>query len=104
MARPHPVEQYAAKTFFANDSSVGSCAIYVANDIRFSLQMLSLLHFLQAKTHHGGQDLPMGTLTYTPPTSMRKLLTSVKLFLAPPWRKFKKGSVLVIEVMVCWFS
>ena len=28
----------------------------------------------------------------------RRMLTSVRLFLSRPWRKFKKGSVLVIEV------
>ncbi|DBA80897.1 hypothetical protein WJX77_008755 [Trebouxia sp. C0004] len=50
------------------------------------------------KGHHEGQDLPMGSLTYTPPKTMRKFLTSLKLFLSPFWRKFKKGSVLVIEV------
>jgi hypothetical protein len=53
---------------------------------------------LQDKGHHEGQDLPMGSLTYTPPKTMRKFLTSLKLFLSPFWRKFKKGSVLVIEV------
>lgn len=53
---------------------------------------------LQDKGHHQGQDLPMGSLTYTPPKTMRKFLTSLQLFLSPFWRKFKKGSVLVIEV------
>ena len=53
---------------------------------------------LQDKGHHEGQDMPMGSLTYTPPKTMRKFLTSLKLFLSPFWRKFKKGSVLVIEV------
>ena len=51
-----------------------------------------------SKGHGKGQDLPMGSLTYTAPTAARKFFTSLKLFLAPPWRKFKKGSVLVIEV------
>ncbi len=50
------------------------------------------------KGHSHGYELPMGSLTYTPPKTMQKFLTSLKLFLAPPWRKFKKGSVLVIEV------
>ena len=51
-----------------------------------------------SKGHGKGQDLPMGSLTYTAPTAARKFFTSLKLFLAPPWRKFNKGSVLVIEV------
>ncbi|KAL3146137.1 hypothetical protein ABBQ38_015479 [Trebouxia sp. C0009 RCD-2024] len=43
-------------------------------------------------------ELPLGTPTFTAPKAMQKFWTSCRLFLAPPWRKFKKGSVLVIEL------
>ena len=37
-------------------------------------------------------------LVYTAPSGMQKFATSLRLIRALPWRRFKKGSVLVIEV------
>lgn len=53
---------------------------------------------VQADNGNSAQELPTGELVYQAPSSTRRLLTSIKLFLSRPWRKFKKGSVLVIEV------
>ena len=39
-----------------------------------------------------------GDLKWDPPSGGRRFLTSLALLRALPWRKFKKGSVLVIEV------
>lgn len=44
------------------------------------------------------EELPESELTYKEPTGMDKFLTSAKLSFALPWRRFKKGSVLVIEL------
>ena len=53
--------------------------------------------FLQA-LQNGTGELPSGKLTYTAPTGMQKFATSLRLIRALPWRRFKKGSVLVLEV------
>ena len=55
---------------------------------------------LQDGAKHQQQVLPSGDLVYKAPSMSRRMLTSVRLFLSRPWRKFKKGSVLVIEVCV----
>ena len=47
---------------------------------------------------YGTGELPSGKLTYTAPTGMQKFGTSLRLIRALPWRRFKKGSVLVLEV------
>lgn len=56
-----------------------------------------LRNFVQA-SENGAEPLPTGELVFTPPTGFQKLLTSARLARALPWRRFKKGSVLVIEV------
>lgn len=53
---------------------------------------------VQGKKGPNFNELPLGNPTFMAPKAMRKFWTSCRLFLAPPWRKFKKGSVLVIEV------
>ena len=53
--------------------------------------------WLQETKDHGKQDLPAGTPVFTAPKGLQSFWTSVRLSLAPPWRRFKKGSVLVIE-------
>ena len=47
---------------------------------------------------NGTVELPSGKLTYAAPTGMQKFATSLRLIRALPWRRFKKGSVLVLEV------
>lgn len=47
---------------------------------------------------NSNSTLPTGALVYKAPSGGRKLLTSLALMRAFPWRKFKKGSMLVIEV------
>ncbi|KAK9917362.1 hypothetical protein WJX75_003547 [Coccomyxa subellipsoidea] len=49
-------------------------------------------------SENGAEPLPTGELVFTPPTGFQKLLTSARLARALPWRRFKKGSVLVIEL------
>ncbi len=44
------------------------------------------------------KPLPDGKLVYTPPSGMDKFWTSLKLSFALPWRRFKKGSVLVMKL------
>ncbi|KAG1677042.1 hypothetical protein FOA52_001212 [Chlamydomonas sp. UWO 241] len=44
------------------------------------------------------EDLPTGALVYTEPTGMDMFLTSCRLAFALPWRRFKKGSVLVMKL------
>ncbi|BDA50409.1 Protease 4 [Coccomyxa sp. Obi] len=46
----------------------------------------------------GAEELPSGALAFTPPTGLQKFMTSLRLIRALPWRRFKKGSVLVIEL------
>ena len=58
---------------------------------------LSEAELLQA-SQNGTGELPSGKLTYAAPTGMQKFATSLRLIRALPWRRFKKGSVLVIEV------
>lgn len=43
-------------------------------------------------------DLPLGNPVFVAPGGPQQIATSFKLFFAPFWRKFKKGSVLVIEL------
>ena len=43
-------------------------------------------------------DLPLGNPVFVAPGGPQQIATSFKLLFAPFWRKFKKGSVLVIEV------
>lgn len=45
------------------------------------------------------EDLP--ELEYRAPSGMDKFWTGTKLAFALPWRRFKKGSVLTIEVCIC---
>ena len=47
---------------------------------------------------NGAVGLPSGELVYTAPSGMQTFATSLRLIRALPWRRFKKGSVLVIEV------
>ncbi|EIE22855.1 protease IV with duplicated peptidase family U7 domain-containing protein [Coccomyxa subellipsoidea C-169] len=47
---------------------------------------------------NGAEPLPSGDLVFTPLTGFQKFVTSTKLARALPWRRFKKGSVLVIEL------
>jgi hypothetical protein len=44
------------------------------------------------------EPLPSGELVFRPRTPLQRFGTSLKLARALPWRRFKKGSVLVIEV------
>ena len=53
--------------------------------------------WLQA-SENGAVGLPSGDLVYKAPSGMQKFATSLRLIRALPWRRFKKGSVLVIEV------
>ena len=53
--------------------------------------------WLQA-SDNGAGGLPSGELVYTAPSGMQRFATSLRLIRALPWRRFKKGSVLVIEV------
>lgn len=53
---------------------------------------------MQDSKGHDFNELPVGNPNFTAPKTLQKFWTSCRLFLAPPWRKFKKGSVLVIEV------
>lgn len=48
---------------------------------------------------NGAVGLPSGELVYTAPSGMQRFATSLRLIRALPWRRFKKGSVLVIEVI-----
>ncbi len=54
--------------------------------------------WLQA-SENGAGGLPNGELVYKAPSGMQKFATSLRLIRALPWRRFKKGSVLVIEVI-----
>ena len=54
--------------------------------------------WMQGSKRQDFHKLPQGAASFTAPKTMQKFWTSCRLFLAPPWRKFKKGSVLVIEV------
>ena len=54
--------------------------------------------WLQA-SENGAGGLPSGDLVYKAPSGMQKFATSLRLIRALPWRRFKKGSVLVIEVI-----
>lgn len=45
-----------------------------------------------------GYELAGSMLRYRAPSSTQRLLTSFKLLRARPWRRFKKGSVLVLKV------
>ena len=53
---------------------------------------------MQESKGHEFHQLPQEPASFAAPKTMQKFWTSCRLFLAPPWRKFKKGSVLVIEV------
>lgn len=53
--------------------------------------------WLQA-SQNGTGELPSGELVFTAPSGLQKFATSLRLIRALPWRRFKKGSVLVIEV------
>lgn len=75
-----------------------TCRFVVSASQSSTAQTAEAAPDVDSKGHGKGQGLPMGNLTYTAPTAARKFFTSLKLFLAPPWRKFKKGSVLVIEL------
>ena len=66
---------------------------------------------MQKSKRQDFHELPQEAALFTAPKTMQKFWTSCRLFLAPPWRKFKKGSVLVIEVryafseqLCCLFS
>ena len=49
----------------------------------------------------GAEDqLYKGELTFRAPTSSQQFWTSCRLFFALPWRRFKKDSVLAIEVIL----
>jgi len=41
---------------------------------------------------------PSGDMVYKPPNGPQRLATSLALLRGLPWRRFKKGSVLVIEL------
>ena len=41
---------------------------------------------------------PSGELVFEPPSGPKRLATSLALLRALPWRRFKKDSVLVIEL------
>lgn len=43
-------------------------------------------------------DLPIGEPVYKAPTGGEKFMNSLRLLRALPWRRFQKGSILVIEV------
>ena len=47
-------------------------------------------------------DLSGSHLKFKEPSGMQKFVTSLKLLRARPWRRFKKGSVLVFKV--CFLS
>ena len=42
--------------------------------------------------------LPSGEMVFEPPSGPKRLATSLALLRALPWRRFKKDSVLVIEL------
>lgn len=41
---------------------------------------------------------PSGNMVYSPPSGPKRLATSLALLRALPWRRFKKDSVLVLEL------
>ncbi len=45
-----------------------------------------------------GDELPSGEPVYNAPTGIRRCFTSLALTRVLPWRRFSKGSTLVIEV------
>ncbi|KAK9824686.1 hypothetical protein WJX72_012391 [[Myrmecia] bisecta] len=47
---------------------------------------------------NGAGPLPSGDLVYEAPSALDRFWTSLKLLRALPWRRFKKGSVLVLEL------
>lgn len=53
---------------------------------------------MQVPQNGAVEPLPSGDLVFKPRTALQRFATSLRLLRALPWRRFKKGSVLTIEV------
>ena len=47
--------------------------------------------------HREGYELTGRSLNYKPPSAAQKFWTTWKLLRARPWRRFQKGSVLIMK-------
>lgn len=83
LSRPHPSSSKPATVCSASENDAASASAEASSS---------------APPNSNTKDLPSGDMVYEAPGGFRKFLTSLALTRALPWRKFKKGSMLVIEI------